>query len=651
MNLITGYIAAFIIPLILSLFITPWVIQFAHKVGAVDIPEERKVHNSIKPRLGGLAIFSSIIISCMALFFLYPNLFDGLMTYKWQIMVVSICLVSIFALGVWDDIRSLKPGIKFLIQFVIAAFIYFVGFKISNITNPLSVGMLNVEMIDFPLTLLWIVGITNAYNLIDGLDGLASGVAIIACFSIFTVSLLAGNLWIAILTLVIAGALVGFLRYNFNPAKIFLGDSGSLLIGFSLSILSIQSATKITTGFSLLFPMLVLILPITDTVISMSRRFIASYLPGEYMDENQSFSNKIYRMFTPDRAHIHHQLLSLGFTHRTTVLLLYFVSAFFSLSAISFSQISSIEKSIVIALFIGFVLYMCIKKLKYYEIAILNNGLMMPLYERWILNRTIFLSLIDTSFIALACGLSYKLIQSINPVSVEMLGLEKIMIILLPIQLTVFWITGIYRENIRKLGIGNALGIAASVGYAVLASLFALMVIYPYPFLLGQILIFDFYFLLTFILGIRIAYQVLRYLFVRYRKTGEKVLIYGANDNGTMILHKINNSPGNTIRIAGFLDDDRDLEGQFIYGYPILGGHWKLNKLLHKYSIDSIFLCEDTIKPENYNRLKRVAAVHHVKLKKLNIRLENIASAQDNYKYSDGVSGTAFSIYGLNAKS
>lgn len=645
MDLISGYIVAFFLPLFAALFITPWVIKFALKVGAVDIPEERKVHTTIKPRLGGLAIFVSIGISFLILFFSFPTLVESILASKQEIPVVAICLFTIFLLGVWDDIKPLKPGIKFLVQFLVAAIIYFIGFKISNITNPVAIGILNVEMIDFPLTLLWIVGITNAYNLIDGLDGLATGIAIIACLSIFTISVISGYILIAISTLIIAGSLTGFLRYNFNPAKIFLGDSGSLLIGFSLSILSIQSATKLTTGFSLLFPLLVLILPITDTIISMSRRFIASYLPGDKPQQKQSLSQKIYKMFTPDRAHIHHQLLSLGLTHRATVLLLYLVSLFFAISAISFSQINNIEKSIVTALFIGLVLYFCVKKLRYHEIAILNNGLMMPIYERWILNRTIFLSLIDTGFIALSCGLSYKLIQSINPTYVGALSLETIMVVLLPVQLIIFWITGIYRENIRQLGIGNALGITASVGYAVVASLFGLMFIHPHPLLLSQILIIDFYVLLTFILGIRIAYQVLRYLFVRDKKTGEKVLIYGANEDGTMILHKINNSQGSSIKVAGFLDDDRELEGQMMYGYPILGGHWKLNRILKKYKIDSIFLCEDSIKSENYNRLERLAAVNHVKLKRLNIQLEDIAIAPAGYEFvSDSVNGSIFSV-------
>lgn len=632
MNFIISYTVAFLLPLTLTLLITPWVIQFAHKIGAVDMPSERKVHTSIKPRLGGLAIFSSILISCVAIFYLFPNLFEGVLYYKKEIFIIAACTASIFLLGFWDDISPLNPSVKFLVQFIIASFIYFVGFKISNVTNPVAVGMLNVEMIDFPLTVLWIVGVTNAYNLIDGLDGLASGVAMIACLSIFTVSILASSFWVAILALIIAGTLAGFLRYNFNPAKIFLGDSGSLLIGFSLSILSIQSATKITTGFSLLFPMLVLILPITDTLISMIRRFIGSYLPGGYSEEKQSFARKIYKMFTPDRSHIHHQLLSLGLTHRSTVLLLYVVSAFFAVSAISFSQIANVEKSIVIALFMGFVFYQCIKNLRYYEIAILNNGLMMPIYERWILNRTIFLSLIDAGFIVLSYGLSYSLVQSINPDFVEPFGFQHMIMILLTAQLLAYWATGLYRENIQQMGIGNVLKITVSVAYAVLASFFVLLLIHPNPLPLTQILIVNFYFLLTFTLGIRIAYQILRYLFERYKKTGEKVLIYGANDEGTMILHKINNSPGNSIRIAGFLDDDRELEGQFIYGYPILGGHWKLNKLLRKHNIDSIFICEQTLKPENYNRLQRIATINGVNLKKLDIRLENInTEAEDVY--------------------
>ncbi|MEX2574281.1 MAG: hypothetical protein WD317_08290 [Balneolaceae bacterium] len=624
--MIAQLVISFVIPVVLSLMITPLVIRFANKIGAMDAPGARKVHTSVTPRLGGLAIFASIWLSALILLSIFPGLFDGIRDDAVPSYIVMTALVCIFALGFIDDLRTLKPGIKFGVQFVIAALVYYAGFRISNVTNPLDGSVINVELLDFPLTLLWIVGITNAFNLIDGLDGLASGVAAIASASIFTVSIVAGEIWSAVLALILAGALTGFLRYNFNPAKIFLGDSGSLVIGFCLALMSMQSTTKLSTGFALLFPMLVLILPITDTLISMARRFFGSYLSEQTGEKNESLVHKLHGMFIPDKSHIHHQLLSLGLTHRNTVLLLYVVSAFFAAGAFAITQIDSIEKSVSMAVLFGFVLFTGIKKLRYHEIAIFNNGLMLPLYERWILNRTIFLRLIDFSFIAASYTLSYYLIQTNT--GFEYANFDQSLILISTVQLSIFWFTGLYREKINPLGIGNVLNITASVAYAVAGA--AVIVLVSGTFrgaVIIRFLIFDFYFLLTLTLGVRIAYQALVYWFNRDKKSGETVLIYGANENGTMILHKINNSSESKYKIVGFLDDDPELEGKLINGYPILGGHWKLSRTLLNKKVDSILICEQHIKPENFKRLKRIADEKGIKVKYLQIRLKNIRTS------------------------
>lgn len=631
------FIASFIIPVLITLIITPWVIIVAKKIGAVDSPGGRKIHKTETPRLGGLAIFTSIISSVGLVSLLFPSLFDGIRAYSQQIMMIGAGMLTIFALGFWDDLKPLKPGIKFGVQFAVAALIYFAGFKISNITNPVGTGMLNVEMIDFPLTLLWIVGITNAFNLIDGLDGLASGVASIALVSIFTVSALAGEVWSAILALIVAGSLVGFLRYNFSPAKIFLGDSGSLIIGFALAMMSIQSTNKISTGFALLFPMLVLGLPITDTLVSMLRRFLGNYMPEKSENEPTSILHKLHRMFTPDSSHIHHQLISMGLTHRNTVLVLYFVSAFFSIGAFFITQTHSVEKSITIALMLGFTIFLGIKKLHYREIAIFNNGMMLPIYERWILNRTTFLSLIDLASIVVSYILSYKLIHSINPSSIGFSDFETVSVVIFCVQLFTFWVTGLYRETIRQMGIGNALRITGSVGYAIIFSAFSLLLMGAFPFVSGlQLLVLDFYFLLTTTLGVRISYQAFSYWFNRDKNSGEHVLIYGANENGTMILHKINNTPKSNFKVLGFLDDDPNKEGKSLYGYPILGGHWKLAKTLRNTKVDYIFICEQDIKTENFNRLKALAEKKGIQIKRLQVTLKSIitSSSEDENNIS-----------------
>lgn len=623
--MVVEIIIAFLIPVLCALAITPWVITLAKRIGAVDDPGGRKIHKKVTPRLGGLVVFCSVFISVVTIYLLFPTLLDGVLNNYQSTYLTVGGIAIIFFLGFWDDLKSLSPGVKFGIQFIAAALIYFAGFKISNVTNPVGDGMLNVEMIDFPLTMLWIVGITNAFNLIDGLDGLASGVATIACVSIFTISAIEGEIWTAVLTLVLAGALVGFLRYNFSPAKIFLGDSGSLFIGFSLALLSIHSTTKITTGFALFFPMLVLGLPITDTIVSMIRRFLSHYLPGR-SEKNSTIARKLSDMFRPDKSHIHHQLLSLGLTHRNTVLVLYFVSAFFAAGAFTLAQVNNLERSISIGLLVGFLLFLGIKKLRYREISILNNGMVKSIYERFILNKTTFISLLDLCFIAIAYSLSYLLIKSINPASIALLNFNQVLIVLLSVQLFAFWLTGLYRETIRQMGIGNALGITRSVGYAIISTALVLLILDILPLIsVFQLMIVDFYFLLSCVLGFRIAYQALNYWFNRDKDTGENVLIYGANKHGIIILHKLNSTADKNYKVLGFLDDDPELEGKMLNGYPVLGNHWRLARALTYTRVDCIFICDQVIKTEDFNRLQTLARNNEINIKRMYVEMKNIS--------------------------
>jgi hypothetical protein len=402
-------------------------------------------------------------------------------------------------------------------------------------------------------------------------------------------------------------------------------------MGFSLALMSIHTTTKISTGFALLFPIILLGLPIMDTIISMMRRFLGNFIPQKSNKYSRSLKYKFHQIFTPDRSHIHHQLISMGLTHRNTVLLLYFISAVFATAAFAITQISTFEKAIIIVLLIGVTIFLGLKKLRYREIAIFNNGIILPIYERWIINKRIFVSLIDFVFIAVSFSLSYKLIHSINPRSVEALEFEQSLMIVASLQLLVFWVSGIYRETIKQMGIGNALRITGSVGYSILATALVLILLNTFPFVSGiQLLVLDFYFLLTFTLGIRIAYKALSYWFHKDKNYGEKVLIYGANENGNMILHKINNSTHSNLKVLGFLDDNPDLEGKLLNGYPIHGGHWKLSKILRSTNVDYIFICEEDIKPENFNRLKAQARQKNIKIKRLQIRLKNILNDSIN---------------------
>ncbi|MDR8390223.1 hypothetical protein NC796_03655 [Aliifodinibius sp. S!AR15-10] len=620
-DIILRYCLAFLLPAIGAVVLTPWIIKLAYTVGAVDQPKQRKVHTEAKPRLGGVVIFFSIGLTFFLLNLIFPEWFTGIFQYPGRTVAVVISLIMLLGLGIWDDITPLSVGIKFGVQFVIASIIYFAGFQISTIMNPLGMPF-NVELIDYPLTILWIIGITNAFNLIDGLDGLAAGVGAIASFAIFIVAAMAELTWIALFALMLAGSTIGFLKYNFKPARIFLGDSGSLLIGFALALLSILSSAKTTTQFSILFPILVLGLPISDTLISMLRRFLGGYIGGS---SKPGITQKLTSMFKADKAHIHHQILSRGITHRNTVILLYIVSALFAFSALLISRVNSLEESFILLVIYVIIFIWSIKKLRYREIDVFRNGIFLPLYERFILNKVVFLSLLDLLFITASYSLPFYLLDMIGPQAITASEFSNLLLAACIIQLSVFWLSGLYKENLHQMGWGDVLYISRNVFYAVLATTIALPLMTASNDLLSiPFMILNFYLLLTLVLGLRISYHALRYLFKRHEYGKREVLIYGANEHGALLLQHLLAEYQQMYKPVGFLDDNTKLEGTFINGYEVLGGYQKLPSICQQYQVDTIFFPDVNLPMEEINSIKKLASKHQILLKKTNVKIEDL---------------------------
>lgn len=302
-------IGAFLVAFAVSFFLTPFVKKIAVRAGAIDKPDARKVHKSPIPRLGGLAIYAAFVTG-MLLFADMSRPLLGLL----------LGATSIVLLGVIDDICELPAKLKLGGQ--IASALIFVLFDPANsidfLTNPFTGNMFQVGIFVIPLTVFWIVGITNTINLIDGLDGLAAGVSSISAITLLIFAVQVHEPATIILTALVAGSSLGFLQHNFNPAKIFMGDTGSMFLGFVLAAVSVQGTMKSAATIALMVPLLALGLPILDTSIAILRRF---------------FTGK--PIFKPDKNHLHHRLLALGFSQKQVVLMLYAVSGFFSLSAIA----------------------------------------------------------------------------------------------------------------------------------------------------------------------------------------------------------------------------------------------------------------------------------------------------------------------------
>ena len=319
---------------VVAVLITPVVKWLAFRVGATDKPNQRKVHQKIMPRLGGLAIFISFIVGYLVLKPASP--------YATAIVIGAAIIVLT---GVLDDIYELPPKWKLLGQIMAAVVVVYGGIRFDFINLPFG-GHLEFGLLSIPITMLWIIGITNAINLIDGLDGLAAGVSSIALVTIAGMAATMGNTYAFVfaMSLLLLGSTLGFLLYNFHPAKIFMGDTGALFLGYMISVLSLLGFKNVTV-FSLIIPILILGVPISDTVFAIVRRIV----------NKQPLS-------APDKSHLHHCLLRLGYSHRQTVLIIYGMAAMFGISAVVLSKATMFGALLVIA-FVLLVVELVVEKI------------------------------------------------------------------------------------------------------------------------------------------------------------------------------------------------------------------------------------------------------------------------------------------------
>ena len=321
---------AVISALVFSLATTPLAIRLANRIGAMDVPKDsRRVHKSPIPRLGGLAIFVGFMISAIIFSEITP-----------QIRGVLIGAVVIVIIGVFDDIMHLPALLKLAVQIIAALIAIWHGVVIEAFSNPFvfsDSAYWMLSSLSIPITVIWIVAITNSVNLIDGLDGLAVGVSTISSIVMLIIALMVSDPNIALVMAALTGACLGFLPYNFNPAKIFMGDTGALLLGYILATMSILGLFKFYAVVSFAAPFLVLALPLFDTSFAFMRRLLKGKNP-----------------LSPDRGHFHHRLLDMGLSQKQAVVILYTISGLLGLAAVVVTTSGKIRALIlVIALLIA----------------------------------------------------------------------------------------------------------------------------------------------------------------------------------------------------------------------------------------------------------------------------------------------------------
>lgn len=320
-------IAALVLAGLIAFTTTPAVRVLAYKIGAIDVPlDERRMHNKPIPRIGGLAIFVGFVVATLVFCDITPEL-----------IAIYIGGLIIVAVGVIDDVFRINAWIKLAAQIGVALIAVSQGVVIEFINffgTYITFGVWSI-----PITVLWIVGLTNAINLIDGLDGLACGVSAICSLSLLTVMILKGEYFVALLTAVIVGSCLGFLPFNSNPAKIFMGDTGALFLGYTMAVISVSGIFKIHTVISFVIPLSIFGLPLCDTAFAFIRRILHGKSP-----------------FSADRGHLHHRLIDMGFNQKQSVRILYAICGILGTSAIMFTQEHFVRAIIIIVA--GFAIFL-----------------------------------------------------------------------------------------------------------------------------------------------------------------------------------------------------------------------------------------------------------------------------------------------------
>lgn len=321
--MLSAYGFPFLLAMFVSYVLTPYIKKLAFKIGAIDKPDNRKVHKKIMPRLGGLAIYIAFMAGAVAS-----------LEMTWDIIGILLGGTVIVAIGILDDKYQLPAKVKLLGQIAAACVLVLFDIRIEWINNPFG-GYYYLDLLSIPLTIFWVISFTNVVNLIDGLDGLAAGVSAIASVTVILVSVQMGYYHVAVMTAALAGGIVGFIRYNFNPATIFMGDTGSMFIGYMLAAISVYGAVKTAATVALIVPAIALGLPIMDTAFAIMRR----YSNGK-------------PIFQPDKGHLHHRLLAMGMNQKQAVLLMYAITAALGIAAVLWAEFDGFYAALIIAVII-----------------------------------------------------------------------------------------------------------------------------------------------------------------------------------------------------------------------------------------------------------------------------------------------------------
>lgn len=538
---------------VLAYALTPLVTRLAIRIGAVDHPDPRKVHSRPTPRLGGL----SIIVAVGVVLFMAP-LVGG---EAWAIAPVLarglvLGLFPIVAVSLVDDIRPVPARFKLLCHLTGAGLAVAAGVCLPEQVHVLGY-QLEIGFLAVPISVLWLAGITNAFNIIDGLDGLAAGLAFISAVAVSAVFITGGQLSAAILPLALAGAIGGFLPYNLYPARIFLGDTGSTAVGFALGVVALKGGTTMSAGFAAATPLLIMGLPIADTAVAIARRLIHW---GEH---------RVGGVFQPDRNHVHHRLLALGLNHQTAVWVLYGLGCVTALVAYASLFMSNRESALlllalVIAGAIG------LKRLGYDEFALVRRGTFLRFYEAPVLRWSMFIVFVDIGFVCLSAYLAVALKTDDWLLHSERALAFRTAVFMVPLSIGVFWKAGIYEGSWRLATINDY--VRASLACASVVCLALVLCSWQFQNLPASLLVVYGLVNAVFLVGSRASYRVLLSAHKAGGPATTPALLYGPGPGDILRARDVIERAGAFgLRPVGFLTQAGAGRGKLLAGLKICG--------------------------------------------------------------------------------
>ena len=584
-----------------SLGLVPMCRAVSTRLGYVAKPREDRWHKRPVALFGGVGIGLSLLM---------VSLVSGVAT---EIPVLIICSMAMFAVGLSDDILSLKPSTKLVAQIALASVLLFFNYRLNWFESM---------TLDMACTLVWVVGLTNAFNLLDNMDGLCAGVALIAATS------LAGGLLQAAapgtspaevrMLVILIGATGGFLVYNFHPASIFMGDSGSLLLGFAVSAATLTTQTNNLARPDVIsivaVPVLVLLIPIFDTsLVTMSR-----ILSGRSAAQG-------------GRDHSSHRLVAIGLSERNAVAVLWLLAATGGIIGVWLDYLHQGWASLAAA---GFVIVMVLFAVYLFSIRVyeegdtrVEQGALTPLLVDLVYKRRVAEVVLDL-LIASACYYAAYRLRFEDPEDfMKNFGnFTSSFPLVIGVQMVAFFVVGVYRGVWRHFGMNDALVITRGIFFGALTS--QLFILYVYRFFSYSRTVFAIYagLLLISMTLARASLRLAGEFIQRQRQSGRRVAIYGADDGGTLALSQLSRREDEFMRVLGFVDDDPRRAGARIGGYPVIGNFRALEVLINTRSVDLVVIASQQVTPERVHNLQALCRANAVSLTRLTVSFVEIVS-------------------------